>query len=83
MEGPTSEPTNLGNPHELTMKQLAEFVIQKTGSKSGIVYQPLPKDDPTRRRPDITRARKELGWEPVVSFEQGIAKTVEYFRAAG
>jgi len=83
MEGPTSEPTNLGNPHELTMKQLAEFVIDKTGSKSGIVYQALPKDDPTRRRPDIARARKELGWEPVVSFEQGIAKTVEYFRAAG
>ena len=80
MEGPTSEPTNLGNPHELTMKQLAEFVIEKTGSKSGIVYQPLPEDDPTRRRPDITRARTELGWEPVVSFEQGIEKTVEYFR---
>ena len=83
MEGPTSEPTNLGNPHELTMKQLAEFVIDKTGSKSGIVYQALPKDDPTRRRPDITRAKKELGWEPVVSFEDGIARTVEYFRAAG
>ena len=80
MEGPTSEPTNLGNPHELTMKQLAEFVIEKTGSKSGIVYQPLPEDDPTRRRPDITRARTELGWQPVVSFEQGIEKTVEYFR---
>ena len=62
------------------MKQLAEFVIEKTGSKSGIVYQPLPEDDPTRRRPDITRARTELGWEPVVSFEQGIEKTVEYFR---
>ena len=83
MEGPTSEPTNLGNPHELTMKQLAEFVIEKTGSKSGIVYQALPKDDPTRRRPDITRAKKELGWEPVVSFEDGIARTVEYFRTAG
>ena len=83
MEGPTSEPTNLGNPHELTMKQLAEFVIDKTGSKSGIVYQALPKDDPTRRRPDITRAKNELGWEPVVSFEDGIARTVEYFRAAG
>jgi UDP-glucuronate decarboxylase len=65
------------------MKQLAEFVIDKTGSKSGIVYQALPKDDPTRRRPDITRAINELGWEPVVSFEQGIAKTVEYFRTAG
>jgi dTDP-glucose 4,6-dehydratase len=82
MEGPTSEPTNLGNPHELTMKQLAEFVIEKTGSKSGIVYQALPKDDPTRRRPDITRAKKELAWEPVVSFEEGIEKTVEYFRNA-
>jgi len=82
MEGPTSEPTNLGNPHELTMKELAQFVIDKTGSKSGIVYQALPKDDPTRRRPDITRAKKELGWEPVVSFEQGIERTVEYFRAA-
>ncbi len=82
MEGPTSEPTNLGNPHELTMKELAQFVIDKTGSKSGIVYQPLPKDDPTRRRPDITRARTELGWEPVVSFEQGIENTVEYFRRA-
>ena len=81
MEGPTSEPTNLGNPHELTMKELAQFVIEKTGSKSSIVYQALPKDDPTRRRPDITRARNELGWEPVVSFEDGIARTVDYFRA--
>jgi UDP-glucuronate decarboxylase len=58
-------------------------VIEKTGSKSGIVYQALPEDDPTRRRPDITRAKKELGWEPVVSFEDGIARTVEYFRTAG
>jgi dTDP-glucose 4,6-dehydratase len=81
MEGPTSEPTNLGNPHELTMKELAQFVIEKTGSASRIAYRDLPKDDPTRRRPDITRAKKELGWEPVVSFEEGIARTVEYFRS--
>ena len=83
MEGPTSEPTNLGNPHELTMKELAQYVIEKTGSKSRVVYQALPKDDPTRRRPDITKAKKELGWEPVVSFEDGIARTVEYFRGEG
>jgi dTDP-glucose 4,6-dehydratase len=81
MEGPTSEPTNLGNPHELSMKELAEFVIEKTGSKSSIVYQALPKDDPTRRRPDITRAKTALGWEPVVPFEEGISRTVAYFRS--
>jgi dTDP-glucose 4,6-dehydratase len=80
MEGPTSEPTNLGNPHELTMKQLAEFVIEKTGSASTIVYEALPKDDPTRRRPDIGRARSVLGWEPKVTFERGIEETVRYFR---
>jgi dTDP-glucose 4,6-dehydratase len=82
MEGPSSDPTNLGNPHELTMKELAEFVIAATNSKSEIVYEPLPKDDPTRRKPDITKARNELGWEPQISFADGIEKTVAYFRTA-
>jgi dTDP-glucose 4,6-dehydratase len=73
-------PVNVGNPEELTIRALAERVIQATGSKSRIVTRPLPEDDPKVRQPDITRARKILGWEPKVSLAEGLPRTVEYFR---
>lgn len=73
-------PVNLGNPQEFTMLALAEKVIKFTGSKSKIVYQPLPQDDPTQRKPVIDLAKKELDWEPKISLDEGLAKTIEYFR---
>ncbi len=76
----TSDPVNIGNPHELTMRQLAERIVALTGSKSRIVEKPLPADDPKKRKPDITRARTLLGWEPTVSLEEGLPKTLDYFR---
>ncbi len=77
-----SNPTNIGNPDEYTVRQLAEIVIELTGSKSKIVYQELPTDDPKVRKPDITRARAMLGWEPSVHVRDGVARTIEYFREA-
>lgn len=74
-------PVNLGNPHEFTILELAEKVIAMTGSKSELVFKPLPQDDPTQRQPDITLARKELGWEPAVQLEQGLTPTIEFFNA--
>lgn len=80
-EGPDAHlPTNIGNPHELTMLQFAREIIQATGSRSRIVHRPLPQDDPKQRRPDITRARTLLGWEPKVSLSEGLESTIEYFR---
>jgi dTDP-glucose 4,6-dehydratase len=73
-------PVNLGNPHEVTVLQLAETIVRLTGSKSQIVYRELPVDDPKQRQPDITRARKLLGWEPEVPLEEGLKRTLEYFR---
>jgi UDP-glucuronate decarboxylase len=73
-------PVNLGNPVEFTIKSLAEKIIQMTGSKSKIMYLPLPIDDPKQRRPDISLAKKELKWEPSVSLEAGLEKTIDYFR---
>jgi len=73
-------PCNLGNPHEFTMKQLAELVIELTGAKSQIVHEPLPPDDPVRRQPDITLARTKLGWEPTTQLREGLAKTIAWFR---
>ncbi|MSQ02392.1 MAG: SDR family oxidoreductase [Myxococcales bacterium] len=80
MESDLAEPCNVGNPHEMTMLQLAEHINRFTGNTAGIVYRPLPQDDPTRRRPDITRARAAFGWEPRVGFEEGVAATVAHFR---
>jgi dTDP-glucose 4,6-dehydratase len=74
------DPTNLGNPHEFTVRQLAEIVLRLTGSRSPIVERPLPADDPKVRQPDITRARQTLAWEPRVSLEDGLARTIAYFR---
>jgi len=73
-------PCNIGNPVEFTMKQLAELVIELTGSKSQLVYKAMPEDDPSQRQPDITLARKHLGWEPTVQLREGLARTIEYFR---
>jgi UDP-glucuronate decarboxylase len=73
-------PMNLGNPGEFTMLQLAELVLKKVGGKSKITHKPLPADDPKQRRPDITLARETLGWEPKVPLEQGLEKTIAYFR---
>jgi dTDP-glucose 4,6-dehydratase len=75
-----NDPVNLGNPHEMTIKEIAETIIRMTGSKSRVIYKPLPEDDPKQRRPDITRARSILGWEPKVQLEEGLVKTIEYFR---
>jgi dTDP-glucose 4,6-dehydratase len=75
------DPTNVGNPDEYTVEQLAELVVELTGTKSPIVYEPLPKDDPKVRKPDITRARTMLGWEPRVHVRDGLARTIEYFRS--
>src|ERR1700733_125016 len=75
-----NDPINIGNPVEMTIKQIAETIITMTGSSSKIVYRPLPTDDPKQRRPDITRARTLLGWEPKVQLEEGLIKTIEYFR---
>jgi len=72
-------PVNIGNPDEFTIRQLAEKVLEMTNSKSKLVFKDLPSDDPTQRRPDITLAKKELGWEPKVKLEQGLEKTIEYF----
>jgi len=74
------EPVNLGNPREMTIKQFADEIIRITGTKSTIEYKPLPMDDPKVRQPDITRAKEILDWEPRVDFEEGIKKTIEYFR---
>jgi UDP-glucuronate decarboxylase len=76
----TVGPVNIGNPGEFTMLELAELVLKKVGGKSKIVHQPLPADDPRQRQPDITLAGKYLKWEPKVPLEQGIEKTIEYFR---
>jgi dTDP-glucose 4,6-dehydratase len=75
-------PVNIGNPEEITLKQFAEEIIELTGTKQQIVYMPLPKDDPKQRKPDITKARKLLGWEPKVGRKEGLKITFEYFKEA-
>ncbi len=72
-------PINLGNPGEFQVRELAELVIELTGSQSAIVFKPLPIDDPTQRKPDIGRARQELGWEPKIALREGLEKTIAYF----
>jgi len=74
-------PVNVGNPGEFTMIELAELVLKLTNSKSKIVYMPLPADDPTQRQPNITLARKELGWEPTIPLEEGLKRTITYFKS--
>jgi len=74
-------PVNIGNPNEMTVLEFAEKIIQLTGSKSKIVYQPLPEDDPQVRQPDISKAKRILNWQPKVQLEEGLAKTIDYFRS--
>jgi len=74
------EPVNIGNPHEMTMLDFAREIIRVTGSRSRIVHKPLPQDDPKQRQPDITRARKWLGWEPKVPLQDGLESTIQYFK---
>ena len=76
----TVGPVNLGNPGEFTMLELAELILKKVGGKSKIVHRDLPADDPKQRQPDITLAKKYLDWQPTVPLEQGIEKTIDYFR---
>jgi dTDP-glucose 4,6-dehydratase len=80
MESDLHDPVNIGNPHEMTIEDIAKEIIRISGSKSRIVYRPLPEDDPKVRKPDITRARTLLGWEPKVPLAEGLVKTLEYFR---
>src|SRR5262249_7803351 len=74
-------PVNLGNPVEFTMRELAEMTLRLTGSRSRLVFQPLPQDDPRQRQPDISLARSSLGWEPTVALEEGLKRTIAYFRS--
>ena len=75
-----SNPTNIGNPNEFTVRQLALLVLELTGSESALAFNPLPEDDPKVRQPDITRARTMLGWEPKVELREGVQRTIDYFR---
>jgi dTDP-glucose 4,6-dehydratase len=75
-----NDPVNIGNPHEMSIEEIAKTIIRMTGSTSTLVYKPLPTDDPKVRKPDITRARTLLGWEPKVPLEEGLTSTIEYFR---
>ena len=80
MMSDVADPVNLGNPDEKTIIDFARLIIKVTGSKSKIIFKPLPEDDPKQREPDITRARKLLGWEPKVKLEKGLEKTIEFFK---
>jgi dTDP-glucose 4,6-dehydratase len=82
MDGPDSKPFNIGSQDEVTMLELARIIKRIAGSSSEIVFLPLPEDDPKQRRPDTTRAREILGWEPRVPMDDGLSRTLEYFRAA-
>jgi dTDP-glucose 4,6-dehydratase len=75
-------PVNIGNPNEFTILECAQMVLKVTGSKSQLRYEPLPQDDPKQRRPDITKARQLLGWEPKVDLETGLRQSLDYFRQA-
>jgi dTDP-glucose 4,6-dehydratase len=83
MQAPVNDPVNIGNPREMTLLELAKLVIRAAGSRSDIVFQSLPVDDPKVRQPDIGRARGLLGWEPAVEFEEGLARTLEWYRKPG
>ena len=80
MMSDTNLPVNIGNPREMTMLEFAGAIIKATGSKSKVSFKPLPQDDPKQRKPDISRAKKLLKWEPIVELEDGIARTIEYFK---
>ena len=81
MNSEVQTPVNIGNPDEMTINELADTILELTGGKSGITYEPLPPQDPKVRRPDISKARAELGWEPTVSLETGLERSIDYFEA--
>jgi nucleoside-diphosphate-sugar epimerase len=81
MQAPVNDPVNLGNPKEMTVRELASLIVALSGSKSAIVFKPLPVDDPKVRQPDITRARTLLGWEPRVDLDEGLSLTLKWFQA--
>ncbi len=81
MRSSFDQPVNIGNPVEMTVLAFARAIIRATGSRSTIAFKPLPQDDPKQRRPNITRARKLLGWEPKVRLQEGLRHTIEYFRS--
>ncbi len=83
MNAPVNEPVNIGNPREMTLLELAKTILRLSGSRSDIVFTPLPVDDPKVRQPDIGRARRLLGWEPVVAVEDGLRETIEWYRRSG
>lgn len=80
VESNVNDPVNIGNPHEMSIEEMARLIIKMTGSSSQLVFKPLPTDDPKVRQPDITRARTLLGWEPTVPLHEGLTSTIEYFR---
>ena len=80
MQSDLNDPVNIGNPHEMTIEEIARAIIRLAGADSKLVYRPLPEDDPKVRQPDITRARTLLKWEPKVGLEEGLTRTLEYFR---
>ena len=80
MDGDVTGPVNFGNPREMTIKEIAEMVLSLTGSSSKLVYQPLPQDDPCKRKPDISCAMNTLGWKPEIALEDGLQRTIDYFR---
>jgi dTDP-glucose 4,6-dehydratase len=80
MHAPVHDPVNIGNPHEMTLLELAKRILRLAGSASPIVFMPLPADDPRVRQPDITRAQTQLGWEPRVDVDEGLRRTIEWFR---
>ena len=80
LDGSITGPCNIGNPGEFTIRELAELVLEVTGSSSELVFHPLPVDDPTQRQPDLTLARSALGWEPEIPLRTGLERTAEYFR---
>jgi nucleoside-diphosphate-sugar epimerase len=82
LDGPIDTPVNIGNPQEVTMRELAELVLELTGSGSTVMNMPLPADDPRVRCPDISLAREALGWEPVIDLRDGLARTIAYHREA-
>jgi dTDP-glucose 4,6-dehydratase len=82
LDGDEVGPVNIGNPNEFTVRELADLVLEVTGSSSELVFEPLPVDDPTQRRPDISLARRTVGWEPVVELREGLARTAAWFQRA-
>jgi dTDP-glucose 4,6-dehydratase len=81
LDSDVTSPVNIGNDHEFTIAELADLVLDVTGSSSEVVYLPLPTDDPTQRKPDLTKARTVLGWEPTIQLREGLERTAEYFRS--